>query len=222
MERVFRVVVVEDSPEYRAGLEEFLEHAPEFVLAGSFGSADAMLAEIERDRSADAWDLALMDLELPGTQGLDAIPRLKAVLPSIRVVVITVFEEPDTVLRAITAGADGYLLKRTKSRELREHLRSVMQGGAPLTAGVARTILDLVRDAAPSDSPGDAPQRWNLTDRELDVLRGLVAGRGYKGTAESLGIGVETVRSHIKSIYGKLQVHSVAEAVAIAIRRRLV
>ncbi len=225
MERTHRAVIVEDSPEYRASIEEFLEHAPGFTRAGSFGSAESMLAEAERPAAADAWDLALMDLDLPGMHGIEAIRRLKKLRPDVRVVVLTVFEEPRTVLQAITAGADGYLLKRASARELRAQLRTVMEGGAPLTAGVARTILDLLRDphplaeAARSEAP---PQRLNLTDRELEVLRGLVGGRGYKGTAEQLGIAVETVRSHIKSIYGKLQVHSVAEAVAVAIRRGLV
>ncbi len=225
MEPERRVIVVEDSPDYRASLSEFLELAPGFALAGSYGSAEAMLEDATRDPAAGSWEIALMDLDLPGMHGLDAIPKLKALHPRVAVVVLTVFEEPRTVLQAITAGADGYLLKRSSARELSDQLRAVMTGGAPLTSGVARTILDLIRDPEPlarAASDDSRPRRLNLTDRELDVLRGLVDGRGYKGTADSLDISPETVRSHIKSIYGKLQVHSVAAAVAVAIRRGLV
>ena len=225
MKPSFRAVIVEDNPEYRASIEAFLEHAPGFDPAGSFSSAESMLAAAAQGSTAATWDLALMDLDLPGMHGIEAIRRLKRLNAGVRIVVLTVFEEPRTVLQAITAGADGYLLKRASARELNAQLRTVMQGGAPLTADVAQTILDLLRDPQPVVEAARRevpPQRLNLTDRELDVLRGLVAGRGYKGTAATLGIAVETVRSHIKAIYSKLQVHSVAEAVAVAIRRGLV
>ena len=137
---------------------------------------------------------------------------------------MTMFEEPATILEAISAGADGYLLKRTKSRELLDQLRSIASGGAPLTSGVAKTILDLLRSSGRNrlDPAASPPGGLNLTEREHEVLRCLVNGCSYQETADELGITIHTVRFHIKGIYGKLQVHSVAEAVRRAVRERLV
>jgi DNA-binding NarL/FixJ family response regulator len=136
---------------------------------------------------------------------------------------LTVFEDPRTILAAICAGADGYLLKKCSVRELIEQTRVVVAGGSTLTAGVARTVLTLVRelgDAPPTGSfEGD---RLQLTDREREVLRCLVNGCSYKQAAAELGIQLDTVRAHIRKLYRKLQVHSVSEAVALAIRDGLV
>lgn len=220
-----RAVVIEDDPRYRASLETLLRHAPGFALGDSFGSPVQALAAIEaaeRGGGRPGWDLAVMDLELPGMSGIEATRRLKALLPSLKVVVLTVFEEPPTVLDAIRAGADGYLLKRTAPEELLEQLGVVMRGGAPLTTGVARTLLDLVRQASTGRYSAESPHRFELTDREQEVLRLLVRGQAYKEIAAYLGVGLETVRSHVKSIYRKLQVHSAAEAVSRAIHQRLV
>ncbi len=221
-----RTVVVEDDARYRASLEVLFAHAPGFTLAASFGSAQLALAAASDARfgAESAWDLALMDIELPGINGIEAVRRLKEKLPELKVVMLTVFEEPRTVLSAICAGADGYLLKNTPPPELLEQLAVVMAGGAPLTAGVARTVLDLVRSGpAPAETaPQAAPRRLNLTEREQEVLRGLVRGMAYKEVAARLGVTLDTVRSHVKAVYRKLQVHSVAEAVGRAIHERLV
>ncbi len=154
--------------------------------------------------------------------GIEGTRQLKALMPDLTVVVLTVFEEPGTVLEAICAGADGYLLKQLAPQELLAQLQVVMGGGAPLTSRVARTVLDLMRrgELAPARSP--APTRLELTEREQAVLRGLVQGRAYKQVAHELGISLDTVRSHIRNVYRKLQVHSVAEAVSRAIREGLV
>jgi DNA-binding NarL/FixJ family response regulator len=128
------------------------------------------------------------------------------------------------VLDAIRAGADGYLLKQTPPAELLAELRAVRAGGAPLTAGVARTVLDLLRTGAGGRATGrtGAPARLDLTDREQDVLRCLVQGLAYKQAASRLGISIDTVRAHVRNIYGKLRVHTAAEAVGRAVRERLV
>lgn len=221
-----RAVVVEDDPRYRASLETLLRHAPGFVFVASFGSPALALGALDQTAGAGGaapWDLAVMDLELPGMSGVEATRRLKARLPDVKVVVLTVFEEPRTVLEAICAGADGYLLKRTAPEELLEQLESVMRGGAPLTAGVARTVLDLVRQSSGERAPAhSAPSRIDLTEREQEVLRLLVRGMAYKEIAQQLGISLETVRSHVKSVYRKLHVHSVGEAVSRAIHQRVV
>jgi DNA-binding NarL/FixJ family response regulator len=165
-----------------------------------------------------------MDLELPGIGGIDATRRLKRMRPDLPVVALTVFEEPATILEAIAAGVDGYLLKKTSAPELLALLRGVMAGGAPLTPAVARTLLDVVRaeSRGSHDPVRERPGRLDLSEREQDVLRGLVRGLGYKQIADESGTSLDTIRTHVRHVYRKLQVHSVAQAVSRAIRERLV
>lgn len=217
-----RTVVVEDDVRYRESLETFLRHTPGFVHAVSFTDAGAAVREAERSvsRNGSPWDLVLMDLQLPGMGGIAAIPRIKAALPTTSVVVLTSFEAPGLVLEAISAGADGYLTKRVNVRDLASQLRAIAAGGAPLTADVARTLLSLVREGLPA-APATGGVAFDLTPRERDVLRCLVRGMSYGDAATSLGVSLDTVRTHVRGIYQKLQVHSVAEAVARAVREGL-
>lgn len=222
-----RVAVVEDDARYRATLERFFTSLAGFELAASFGSPYAALQaaeQIVRGGQAPPWDVVLMDLELPGMSGLEATRKLKRLLPQLPVIVLTVFEDPAIVLEAISAGADGYLAKKISAPELRTQLRSILDEGAPLTPSVARTLLTFVRQShRPATRSGRAaPARLELTEREQDVLKGLVRGMAYQQVADYLGISIETVRTHVRSIYSKLQVHNVAEAVSHAIRNRLV
>ncbi|MDH3628905.1 MAG: response regulator transcription factor [Acidobacteriota bacterium] len=219
-----RVVAVEDDPGFRRTLETLMGHAPGFELCGSYGSAEAALAEATRratDERIEGWDLVLMDISLGGMSGIRATEQLRELDRELPIVVLTVFEEPSVIVEAIAAGANGYLLKKTHARELLFQLRSVVDGGAPLTPAVASTVLGLLRTGSTA-AVGSPPTRLNLTEREQQVLRCLVDGRKYKEAAEQLGIGIETVRSHVRAVYGKLQVHSVAAAVREAIRRGLV
>ena len=221
-----KVAVIEDNPSYRLSLETLFSHAPGFVLAASFGSADAALAELEkllRWGNEPEWNLVLMDLDLPGTSGIEATRKLKKKFPGAAIVILTVFEEPTTILEAITAGADGYLLKKSSAPELISQLRAISSGGSPLTAGVARTVLAVLRATKQRDGiNAQRPQKLELTEREQEVLQCLVRGQSYKQCAEHLGVSLDTVRTHIRAVYKKLQVHSVAEAVARAIREKLV
>ncbi len=222
-----RIALIEDDARYRASLEQLFSRAPGFSLAASFPLAVPAVREAEATAAAGApapWDLAVMDIEMPQMNGIDAARRLKAAHPGIKVVVLTVFEQPETILQAICAGADGYMLKKSRAGELLEGLRAVAEGGSPLTPGVARSVLDLVREAGTRRGgvEAGAPTRLDLTEREQQVLRALVEGLSYKQAADVLGIGLGTVRTHITSIYRKLQVHSVAEAVSRALRERLV
>ncbi|MEP7272319.1 MAG: response regulator transcription factor [Acidobacteriota bacterium] len=221
------VVIIEDDPRYRSSLETLFTHAPGFSLGASFGSPRRALDEVDRlieTGEHPVWKLVLMDLELPGISGIQATKELKAKLPDLAIVVLTVFEDPTTIVEAILAGADGYLLKKTPAAELLSQLRMIASEGAPLTAGVARTLLELVRQSRPSVSPegSGSPTRLDLTNREQEVLQGLVRGLSYKQVADHLEMSVETVRTHIRAIYKKLHVHSAAEAVARALREKLV
>jgi DNA-binding NarL/FixJ family response regulator len=216
-----RIVIVEDDLRYRSSIETLFESTPGFALAASFGSAEPALEWIEeQSATSPRFDLVLMDIALPRTSGIEATARIVAHIPAATVVMLTVFEEPGTILQAICAGASGYLLKRTSARELLAQLRSIADGGAPMTAGVARTVLELLRRSG--GAPASVPGRLDLTAREQDVLRCLVRGMAYKQAAADLEISLDTVRSHVRALYKKLQVHSVAAAVTRAIREGLV
>lgn len=223
-----QVVTVEDDARYRRSLESLVRLAPRFTLAGSFDSATAAVeflsGEVRRGASPP-WDVVLMDLQLPGMSGVEGTRRVKALLPRAAVVVLTVFEEPRTVLEAICAGADGYLLKRMPPDELLDHLTEVVAGGSPLSSAIASTVLALLRRLGGEVASGPAPlapSRLTLSQREQEVLRALVQGMAYKEVADQLRVSLDTVRSHVRSVYQKLQVHSVAEAVGRAIREGLV
>jgi DNA-binding NarL/FixJ family response regulator len=220
------VAIVEDNPQYRHSLETLFTHTNGFRLAESFGSAEGALDAVEKNERWGkdlSWNVVLMDLELPGMNGIEATRRLKKNFPGVSVVVLTVFEEPTTILEAISAGADGYLLKRSTAPELLSQLQTIVSGGAPLTAIVARKVLELMRvHDKERNIPKSAPSKLDLTEREQEVLQGLVRGLSYKQCAEHLGVSLDTVRTHIRAVYRKLQVHSVAEAVARAIREKLV
>jgi DNA-binding NarL/FixJ family response regulator len=237
-----RVVTIEDDPQYRSSLELLFRKAGDFELVGSFGSpADALTCLEDGAAQAPAWELVLMDVDLPGMDGIACTRRIKERLPEAAVVVLTVFEERATIVEAICAGADGYLLKRTPAGELLTQLRAIAVGGSPISAGVARTVLELVRRLGPTaprrrsggggggggaGDAGDArdadSDRLELTEREVEVLRCLVQGMSYKRTAQALDISLDTVRSHIRSVYSKLQVHKVADAVSRALREGIV
>lgn len=218
-----RVASIEDDGRYRASLDALLRLSPGLELAGSFATPAAALDALGKARPAPTWDVILMDIDLPGMSGIEATRRIKRVLPAIPIVALTVFEEPSTILEAICAGADGYLTKDTPPGELLAQIRAVVDGGSPLTAGVASTVLDLLRHIEPKGSApdGSSPGLF-LTAREQEVLRCLMAGMAYKHVAARLDISLDTVRTHIRHIYGKLQVHSVAEAVTRALREGLV
>jgi DNA-binding NarL/FixJ family response regulator len=212
--QVVRVAVVEDDPDYRASLALLFENTPGFALAGAFPAAEAALAA-----DPGGWDLVLMDLDLPGMDGTAATQRLRAVRPELPIVVLTVFEEPARVVGAICAGADGYLLKRSPHGELIQQLGVVLAGGAPLSGAVARTVLGALRATAPRATPAEPPA--DLSPREYQVLTGLVDGRAYKQIAGDLDVSIDTIRTYVRSLYKKLRVHSVSEAVAKALRHGL-
>ena len=225
--KILKVAIVEDDRRYRAGLETLFRHAPSFELAESFESAATAVSRVEAltDKGdLSDWDVVLMDIDTPRLNGIEATRRIKAHQPDLAVVMLTVFEEPRTILEAICAGADGYLLKRSSAKELLSQVRNIGDGGAPLTSGVAKSVLEMVRrfGPAPEGAPATSPAQIGLTNREQEVLKCLVDGNSYKETASELGISIDTVRTHIRSLYKKLQVKNVSAAVTRALRDRLV
>ncbi len=220
-DRMLRVVIVDDDALYREGLETLLSAEPGIAIAAVFPDPRPLL-EAARD-GASGWDLVVMDVEMPGMTGIEATRRLKKIAPNVGIVIVTVFEESATILEAICAGADGYLLKTAGPGEIIEQVRLVAGGGSPLTPGVARTVLGLLRRFGERVEPSvAAAPPVKLSERELAVLRGLARGLSYKQVAADLGITLDSVRSYVRRLYGKLQVHSVTEAILRAMKSGIV
>lgn len=205
---MIRVLVVDDHPVVREGLVAILEDDPEFQVAGSVGSAEEALALAPRARP----DVVLLDLELPGMSGVDAIPGLAAAAPGARIVVLTAYDTDERVLGAVRAGARGYLLKGSPAEEIARAIRAVHAGESYLASRVAGTLLGQVR----------APRRSTaLSERERAVLRHIADGLSTKQAARVLGITERTVKFHVRSIMNKLGADTRAQAVAKAARRGL-
>lgn len=209
----WRVAVIEDQSEIREGLRVLIDDADAFRCVATFGSMEEALATIRPGLA----DIALMDLGLPGMSGLEGIRRLRQVDPDLRLVALTVYEDDDRVFDALCAGASGYLLKKTPPGRLIECLEDVSRGGAPMSPEVASRVIALFRELR---KPPDPDHR--LTPHELRILQLLAEGHSYKTAAAALSSSPHTVAFHMKSIYLKLQVHSKSEAVAKALRHRLV
>jgi DNA-binding NarL/FixJ family response regulator len=211
-----QIVIVDDDAGYRETLELLFSSVPGYAVAGVFSSAVAAVAAAPAQ--GHRWDVAFMDVDMPEMDGIEATGRLKELLPRLKIVILTVFEDPAVILRAICAGADGYLLKKSSDLDLLEQVELIEGGGAPLTAGVARTLLALLRGRMPASSRPSV----RLSPREEDVLRLLVEGRSYKQIAVDLSLSLDTVRSYIRGLYRKLQVQNAAAAVTRALREGLV
>jgi DNA-binding NarL/FixJ family response regulator len=220
-----RLATVEDDPRYRSSLALLLRGLPAFNLVASYARAEPLLDAARKARELGMpppWDVVLTDMGLPDKDGVALTHEVKLLFPQLRVLVLTVFDEPARVLAAICAGADGYLLKSASNQELIEQLQLVIDHGAPMSTALAGTMMRLVRESN-SDRFGAAnlPRDLGLSPRQLAVLRGLVEGLSYREIGERLDISLDTVRSHIRQIYAALQVHSVAEAVGYALRHGL-
>lgn len=186
-----KIAVVDDDERCRRSLCQTLSEQPDFQLTSACGSAEELLQQIEGDPP----QVVLVDLGMPGMGGQELIRRLRQSHPDIECIAHTIFEEPDTVLAALRAGAAGYLLKGSTPSELMRNLRALGDGGAPLTAKIARL---LIREVQPSQDP--------LSDREHEVLKALSDGYSYKEVAAQLVVSSHTVHTHVKNIYEKLQV----------------
>lgn len=205
-----RVCSVEDDDRYRESLEVLFALSPRYALTHAFAHPEEAIAAAAAGTS---WDVVLMDMDLPGMDGIEATRRLRRHLDAaVPIIVLTAFDDPRRILRAIRGGAGGYLLKRATGDQLLDYLDEALDGGAPLTPAVARSVLDLVRGRAPKEP---AP---HLAPREREVLEALVRGRSYKQIAADLGLSIDTVRDYVRSLYRKLHVHSATEAVSKALR----
>lgn len=208
-----RVAIVEDHAEIREGLRSLVDDTTSFHCIGAYGSVEEAVPALTPGRA----DIVLMDLGLPGLSGLDGIRLLRAADPSVRLVALTVFEDDDRVFQALCAGASGYLLKKTPPARLIECLDDVRRGGAAMSPEVASRVLAMFREIR-----RPAADDHQLTPHELRILQLVAEGHSYKTAAAVLSSSIHTVAFHMKNIYSKLEVHSKSEAVAKALRQRLV
>jgi DNA-binding NarL/FixJ family response regulator len=208
-----KVVIIEDQPKIREGLRALIDGTEGYRCVAGFGSMEEALPKIGYALP----DVLLVDIGLPGMSGIEGIRRLKEKHPDIAVLMLTVYNDDLRIFDALCAGASGYLLKSTAPARLLESLQEVMDGGSPMSPEVARRVVSLFREVRP-------PERadYQLTPHEVRILKLLVEGHNYKTAAAEMGVSINTIRFHMRSIYGKLQVHSKSEAVSKALRNRII
>jgi DNA-binding NarL/FixJ family response regulator len=204
------VSIVEDTDKLRATLARVLNRAEGFRCLSQYANAEDALKDLPQVRP----DVVLMDINLPGMNGVQCVRQLKTLLPQIQVMMLTVYEDTENIFNALAAGASGYMLKRTSSKELLEAIQDVQRGGSPMTMHIARKVVQSFQHTSAS-----AQATENLSEREQQVLDLLSQGLMYKEIAEKLGISYETVHTYIRRIYEKLQVRTRTEAVAKFLRR---
>lgn len=200
-----RVAIVEDDDWNRENLEREINQTSGFQCLSSYPTAEAALRGIPDLRP----DVVLMDINLPGMDGVACLRRLKAVAPETQVLMLTVYEESEKIFNSLLAGASGYLLKRTTTPQLIEAIRQVREGGSPMTSHIARKVVQYFNQMGKG-----AAEVAKLSAREREVLELLARGAAYKHIADQLAITIETVRMNVKHVYAKLHVHSRGEAVA--------
>ena len=198
------VAIVEDNPEVRRNLSRYIDGAAGFRCTHLCASAEEALRTIPQAPP----DVVLMDIQLPGMSGIACTASLKAALPSLPVMMLTVYEDTDAIFRALKAGASGYLLKRSDPSKLLEAITQLHHGGAPMTDQIARKVIESFHQTKPAAHPQD-----KLTAREEEILEQLANGYVTKEIADKLAITPATVRFHLKHIYDKLHVRSRVEAV---------
>lgn len=210
---VINVVTIEDRREIREALGVLIDATPGFRCSGRYRSMEDALSGFPEG----AADVALVDIDLPGMSGIEGMRILKERYPSLSILMLTIYDDDERIFRALCAGACGYLLKNTPPARLLESLREVVSGGAPMSPEVARRVIALFRQVRPPEKAAH-----DLTPHEQRLLKLMVEGHNYKSAAVELRVTVHTISFHLRHIYEKLQVHSKSEAVAKALRDRLV
>jgi len=205
-----QVALVEDDPEIRANLAHRIGRSPSFRLLRSYSDAESALADLPRHQP----DVVLMDINLPGIDGIACVRQLKAKMPGVQFIMLTIYEDGNRLFKSLMAGASGYLLKRTPPDKLLAAIKEVHEGGSPMTPEMARRVVQHFQEI-----PEPASELERLTPREKDVLEQLAKGFLYKEIEDNLGISTGTLRSYIANVYEKLHVHSRTEAVVKYLHR---
>jgi len=212
---MIKVVITEDNNTIREGLAALINGTPGYSCVGAFGECESFLAKLPTLSA----DVVLMDIGLPGMSGIEGISKAKKMKPELNILMLTVYEDNQTVFNALCAGACGYLVKKTPPARLLEAIKDAYEGGAPMSSLIARQVIDVFKQ---TQGKQKEEKESELSTREKEVLTSLSDGNNYQEIADRLFISVDTVRHHIKNIYRKLHVHSQSEAVAKAIRKGII
>ncbi len=203
------VSLIEDDADIRQGLKLLLKGTPGFSCVAAYGDCESALREIVDDPP----DVLLMDIQLPGMSGIEGVRRLKKLLPELDIIMLTIHDDDKRVFDSLCAGACGYLVKTTPPAKILESIKEVRNGGAPMSANIARLVIQSFQRSVADNA---------LTSRELEILSQLCRGKSYKMIADALHVSKGTVHSHLKKIYKKLEVSSMTEAVAKAFQEKLI
>jgi len=209
---MIQVSIIEDHLDFRKGLAYLLDESDGFDCIGAFYSAEEAIENLTGNE-----DIILLDINLPQISGIEAIPKIKQLFPEVKIIMLTILDDDHTIIEAILAGADGYLLKKSSPTQILHSIEECERGGSPMTASIAKKVLSVFKKFVPIQKEG-----FSLTKREKEILNLLVGGEDNNSIAEKLFISIQTVRNHIRHIYKKLQVHSKSQAVVKAIREGLV
>lgn len=206
--RTFGVMIVEDNPHMRSSLADYIGSSSDFYVIGSYASCEEMIKELVKTKPR----IVLMDIELEGMSGIEGVMELKRLSPKTDVIMVTVFENSESVFSALKAGASGYLTKTIDERDLIDAMKECLEGGAPMSMKIAKLVI----------SSFNRNPKNPLSEREIEVLSALANGKSYRGVSEILFISVDAVKYHIKSIYVKLEAHSKQDAIDVARREKYI
>ena len=201
---MIHVAIVEDDKEIREAVREYLDDQRDFTCTLAFESVELFLKNLHKDVQLE---VVLMDIGLPGMSGINGIKILKEQYPELNLIVFTVYHDSDKIFRSLCAGASGYLLKNAPFEEIKKAIKIVHEGGASMSPQIARNVIEFFQ------TPSKKEPESVLTDKEKEIVMGLVEGLSYQMIADQSYISIETVRSHIKNIYKKLEVHNKAELI---------
>jgi len=207
------VIVVEDDTRLRAGLREIVDSDPECICVGTFNSGEAALEKAPPLKPR----VAIMDINLPGMDGIECVEKLSVILPDLQIVMLTVYQDTENLFRALAVGAHGYLVKPARARDLLAAIKDIHRGGAPMTSALARKVVDAFRERqhpAPLIEPNHPEAEGELAPREREILDLLAQGFSYKEIADKLNVAFATVHTYVLRIYKKLHVRSKNAAVA--------
>ena len=211
---MIKVAIIEDNNTIREGLAALINGTNGYSCVGSFSDCESFLSKLDKLQV----DVVLMDIGLPGMSGIDGIEKAKKIKPELNILMLTIYEDSQSVFKALCAGACGYLVKKTPPSRLLEAIKDASEGGAPMSSLIARQVINVFQKTQNKITEEIA----KLSSREIEVLTSLSDGNNYQEIADRLFISVDTVRHHIRNIYRKLHVHSKSGAVAKAIRKGLI
>lgn len=208
---MIKVIIVEDNPTFREGIASFLNATSGFSCPKTFETYEDLLTQVKEINP----DVLISDINLPGMSGIDGVKKVKAILPELKIVMLTVYEDDKRIFDAILSGATGYLSKKTTPSKILDAVKEAYDGGSPMNSNIATKVINLLREKTDQS----ISEEIKISSKERIILENLATGKNYKYISNELNISVNTIRYHIKNIYSKLQANSQGEAIAKAYRK---